>query len=113
MRMTITKPLFNMNWLEFSFLTSAGNEIDASEFIIYPNPGNGLFSLKGSETLDDLSLEIHDLNGRLVFQNSQISKDDLLNYKIDIQGETAGIYIITLKSKNKGTILEKRKLFKR
>jgi hypothetical protein len=113
MRMTITKPLFNMNWLEFTFLTSTENEIAASDFSIFPNPSDDRFYLNSEAFIaDDVVLEIHDLNGRLVFQDGQISKNALLNYQIDIQGETNGIYIVTLKSNGDGLIFQRGKIFK-
>lgn len=113
MRMTITKPLFNMNWIEFTFLTSTENEVDEAEFYIYPNPSEGLFFLKDEVAeKDDVVVEIHDVNGRLVYQDSQISKYGSLNYMVDIQGEPTGIYVVTLRSKKSGFIYHKRKIIK-
>lgn len=113
MRMTITKPLFNMNWIDFTFLTQTENEVDISGVSIYPNPSEGIFYLKDEIFNDkDILIEIHDLNGQLVYQDNQISKSATLNYKIDIQGVPKGIYIVTLRSKNEGFFIQRRKIFK-
>lgn len=112
MRMTITKPLFNMNWMEFTFLTSTEDEIGASNFKIYPNPGNGQFVIANDLIDEDVKINIYDTNGRMVNQNGSILKNDLLNYKFDIREEPSGLYFITILSKTNGKILQRSKIIK-
>jgi hypothetical protein len=108
MRMTITQPLFNMNWMEFTSLTSINNHVNNSSFSIYPNPSDGVLYIEKKDAIvSDLIIEIHDLSGRLVLKENQVS-----NYRIDLQKEPNGLYVVTLRDKNEGAIMYRQKFFK-
>ena len=98
MRMTITKPLFNMNWMEFTFLSSTENEISIDEVTVYPNPGTGLFYLSSDVSYSKgLMIQVHDVNGRLVYQRKVNSQAELSALEIDLQKESSGMYLLSLR----------------
>jgi len=74
-------------------ITLTGEEkFDASGLSVYPNPGEGLFRVSGSDGAD--SYEIYSASGRiiradLIDQNSEV--------QIDIRDEAAGIYLLQVK----------------
>jgi len=44
-RMLITDPLFNVNWMEFDFLSSTSTESSITNVSIFPNPSHGIFTI--------------------------------------------------------------------
>ncbi len=73
---------------------SAGE--DPFDVRLFPNPANDFFYVNCENINEDLEVEIFDLTGRLVL-NKKINSNDI----VDIETLKAGIYIITIKSKNK------------
>lgn len=74
-------------------LNDAGNAIIKA----YPNPNNGTFTLVAHQTLGATSLEIVDVQGRVVYsQNLAISAGG--NYPIVLNGVANGIYTMKLTS---------------
>jgi endoglucanase len=68
LRMTITAPLFNMNWFEFSY-RSNGIDDRAEEtggFRVFPNPSHGVLNVEGSlENQRSGEIQLFDLRGQL------------------------------------------------
>ncbi|ARN78059.1 hypothetical protein BST97_08620 [Nonlabens spongiae] len=60
-------------------------------FSLYPNPTNGLVSIRTSSQIDRLS--IHDLSGRLV-QQPELDGSN----RMDVSSLPTGVYLVTLKS---------------
>ena len=66
LRLSITAPLFNVNWMEFGLLTSIEN-IESSKLVIYPNPSNGIFTLENASLKSGVyQWYVYDEIGRLV-----------------------------------------------
>lgn len=79
--------------------------VDVDEIIaendinIYPNPTNGLVSIKIKETYySSLSFEIYDIMGRKVI--SEIYKNGIDEFTTDLSGYPEGLYIIRMKLGN-------------
>jgi hypothetical protein len=64
------------------------------QFVVYPNPGNGIFSL---QTKNEIStVEIMNVLGEIIYRENIFSSD-----KIDISDKPKGIYFIRAEDKNK------------
>lgn len=63
--------------------------------IIYPNPSSGLFHIKSSATLENVSITITDCNGKMVEQ-SKVNK--LENNLLNLSNLKDGIYILTIQN---------------
>jgi Secretion system C-terminal sorting domain len=72
-----------------------------SDFILYPNPTTGVFTLDLGETHESVTVKVTDLKGRLI-QTNQFASAHLLNLTIE---EEAGVYFLIIESsENKGVI---------
>lgn len=71
---------------------------ELSDFIVYPNPNNGLFSLKmnGLAPDDKLNIEIFNVLGVKVYANEIAN-----NSPIDLSNQAKGIYVIRIRKDNK------------
>lgn len=75
---------------------SVGIDEEAEEVkaTIYPNPGNGLFTMQ-LEATDRLSLRVMDVSGRMIM-NQQLSGSSL--YTIDLQDAPVGVYVMEIET---------------
>lgn len=74
-----------------------------NDFIIHPNPSNGIINIKGNYNKIE-NIKIYDLKGALIFksnlsENKEISKHKILN----VDYLQNGIYFLSFKAKNKIT----------
>ncbi|GEM_PF-883194 len=61
---------------------------------LYPNPTSGRFTLQGENmNLEETTLEIHDLNGRLVLKSSEMRNK---KQEFDLSSMPKGIYVVKL-----------------
>lgn len=66
---------------------------NASGFAIYPNPSNGIFTLKGSMLQGELQrLEVKNTLGESVYSSNQAQ----FNQVVDIQNCPSGVYLVEL-----------------
>ncbi len=89
MRLTITQPLFNLNWVEFDLVSSVKEE--ALGFKIYPNPAHSLiqFDFRQKESIE--SYEILDASGAVVVSGLNS------NHEINTSFLRSGFYVLRLK----------------
>ena len=75
------------------------DEIQFSDFKIYPNPTNGKINILIEKGSEPFVVSIEDMNGRIIHQNS-----DLLEIgeklEIDLSSYQTGIYLLRLKNSN-------------
>ena len=110
LRIAITQPQFNLNWIDFLPLTSSEDLESFTSLNVFPNPTNGLFFIDGKlKTNQDISLEVNDLLGRTVF-TKQINRVEVFQEEIDLSGFPDGNYFVRILLEN-GAI-ETRKLVK-
>ena len=69
--------------------STSAKTLTSDNFIIYPNPSNGIFNIKTKNT-DNYKIEIKDINGKNVFSTAKNT-----NF-IDISNNSPGIYYIKL-----------------
>ena len=73
---------------------SSVNVSDEDQFSIYPNPTNGLLTIKGNGTY---SIIIMDISGRIVYSKKQNAEQST----IDVSDLHRGVYIVQLSRNNK------------
>lgn len=61
----------------------------------YPNPSSGLFHIKSSATLENVSITITDCNGKMV---EQLKVNKLENNLLNLSNLKDGIYILTIQN---------------
>ena len=98
LRVTITKPDFNMNWMDFTFLTDIEDEIISGDVQVYPNPSTGTFTLEAdfAQPQQLIQLEVRNLLGQLVLEK-ELWGGDQLQEKIDLAAFPNGNYFLSLK----------------
>jgi aryl-phospho-beta-D-glucosidase BglC (GH1 family) len=105
MRLLVTQAPFNLNWFEFSLITSIPENQGQSntDFMIYPNPGSGIFNIESD--LDDrqfVKLVVKDICGKVIY-----SKDYMPVSKIQdifsLNTFPDGCYFLSLATE-KGTL---------
>jgi len=67
-RLLITQPNFNINWFEFSPLNAAKEAPELANIRLFPNPGSGLFHLRGEAGGQFIGLRVHNLLGQTIWQ---------------------------------------------
>ncbi|RZS99035.1 T9SS type A sorting domain-containing protein [Aquimarina brevivitae] len=66
---------------------------------VYPNPGNGLFTLDLNQRVKEVSIQLYAVNGALVY-DKKYSGDVLNKVEIDITSQTEGVYFLKIQSGN-------------
>ncbi len=75
---------------------SAVAGLTESSFIVYPNPGNGLFIVKTGREITDISeIHIFDRNGKEIFYEKPVSQNNK-SFTIDLTSYKKGIYFLKL-----------------
>lgn len=83
-----------------SSTTASIDEINARDFVIYPNPANEIIYINSeNQPINDLS--VIDINGREVMA---ASFENVLNATLDISSLSSGIYLITIESNQKSVV---------
>jgi hypothetical protein len=68
---------------------------------VYPNPFTDEVSLK-LDLIDDqeITIEIVDITGKLIYQDDKNAQTGTNNFALNLANHQAGVYIITVKTKN-------------
>ncbi|MEL6593149.1 MAG: carbohydrate-binding protein, partial [Bacteroidota bacterium] len=107
LRLSITAPLFNINWFEFSFVTSVEKPASLLDFRLFPNPGEGVFQVEGRfAERQDVQLEVFDLQGRSLWRKG-IRKTDQLSTEIDLRTRARGLYFLRIRMEDGSTYTER------
>jgi len=73
--------------------------INEYNLVIYPNPSEGLFKLfMDIEQVEDLSIKVFDLSGKLVYLEELTGISNKLEHDIDLTGFEKGMYQLLLKT---------------
>ncbi len=89
MRLRITQPLFNLNWMDFDFLsTTEENEVSSIE--LYPNPVGPYLFLGSSPKKSFKKVEIINTNGQLVYSETSPG------HSIAVQQLVSGYYVLKI-----------------
>ena len=78
--------------------TNLGNEKwESNSLTVYPNPSNGIFNIQTSASIENASITISDLNGRIVHQSKV---ENLQNKTLYLNHVQSGLYILNISSGN-------------
>ena len=83
---------------------SAIAENDKTSVIVFPNPSTDKFFIQMSEPVKDLSIEIYDMQGRLIKTASSSNNQTV---EVSVEGMTKGIYHIRCMSGEKLIVVKK------
>lgn len=81
--------------IAFDVRTTVGAEENLfAELSIYPNPANDVLNISGLENIENATISITDIAGRLVY--SQNVKSAAGNIQVNIEGLNRGVYMLTI-----------------
>jgi len=102
LRVVITAPLFNINWLEFDLINNI-SLIPKNAINLYPNPTKGEGFLNFNEmNFGNYTLKIYNNNGQFIL-NENITVTHTNSISINLNGQQVGIYYLLVESE-KGSI---------
>lgn len=87
-------------------VVSSVNELMAGEFInVTPNPFDESFKLDVKlSTSTNVSIQIYDLNGKLVYETQDLSANSSISQTIDFSNLSSGVYMVYIKSNDKSWV---------
>ncbi|NJM79202.1 MAG: T9SS type A sorting domain-containing protein [Flavobacterium sp.] len=95
-------------WGNYNTLSSDNFE-KANEITLYPNPSNGLVTIK-LNTTENVKITLNDILGKEVYQTTLQNDNPVFNKNIDLNHLEKGLYIVLLefegKSHTKKLIIE-------
>lgn len=111
LRLLVTRPQFNLNWIEIkkpaSVTESTKEEINLN---VYPNPNPGFFSIEGELTQpQDICIILYRMDGQQILIRKETCSDKFRT-NIDISKFFGGIYLMEIKLENGKSYY--KKLFK-
>lgn len=74
--------------------------VNAADIVLLPNPNSGSFAVKGTvaATTEELSLEVTDMLGKVLYRNNVIARSGQLNEQVNLSADLAnGMYLLTLR----------------
>jgi hypothetical protein len=80
------------------------DEMNASLLSVYPNPTDGTLQVQINEQSSNYKLQIHDAQGRMVYQHPEMVSSSL-TFSIDLNHVLPGMYYLNLFSENNGQII--------
>lgn len=93
-----------MNMLRNSGASDLNNSLQLDELSFYPNPSNGQFSLNFQAPEEGtLSVIVRDLQGRTVYEEEATEFNGIYQNDINISGESAGVYFLTINVNGRST----------
>ncbi len=84
--------------------TGISNDLNGSLFSLYPNPGNGLFTLKISgNPAKNLNVAVTDVTGKMVYQNQYLNA--VGNIAVDLHSLRNGIYFLSVNTVTEQSVI--------
>lgn len=79
----------------------------SSSLQIYPNPSNGVFTVKfksnSNNSHNNIKVDVYDLQGRLIYKKKFINTSSIFNQKINLENVKSGVYIVNIYEGNRTT----------
>lgn len=82
---------------QFNMTTLANNDFIKNNYSLSPNPNNGTFTITFKDLSNDISVQVYDISGRIVF-NKNYSQNSDLSQEVKIENPSSGIYFVNIKS---------------
>jgi hypothetical protein len=93
----IEVPACVSNSLVFNLNTLGIDEYNSNAISVYPNPSNGILNFSSNAILENITVQIVDISGRIVFTNSNFNSNETIN----ISFLKSGIYIVKVNHEGK------------
>lgn len=71
----------------------ANQDFKKESFLIYPNPSFGIFNIESNTSIDNASITVYDLQGRII---NQLKTEKFNNKQLDLTPFRNGIYILNI-----------------
>lgn len=84
--------------------TNSIQGVNQTSILVFPNPTTDKFFIQMSELIKDLSIEIYDMQGRMI---KSVSPSNNQTVEVSAQGMTKGIYHIRCISREKLIVVKK------
>lgn len=97
---TVTDVMGCVDSLVVSVIIDEVNNPNQLAFGVYPNPTNGALNVTLSQHSHNASIDIYDMQGRLVFNRERLTHSG--NIALDIQGLENGTYVLVIRT-NEGS----------
>ena len=76
------------------------NEFELDNFVIFPNPNNGEFTIKlNSNSGNDIKVDVFDIRGRRIFNNAFTNTGDFTE-TVNLNSVQSGMYLVTVNDGN-------------
>ena len=108
-RMNVASKGFNLNWMEFAFVSDTEERTEAQNFSIFPNPSSGIVHLRSALNAD-VAIRFHNILGQLVIDNVLLERKAFKS--LDISDLNKGVYFVELRNKNTGELIAIEKIQK-
>ena len=100
LRILILAAPFNINWFEFSFLTSTNDILPITDFQLFPNPANEVFFVKGDlEKKQNVSLYLVNLLGQTILQKN-LGLTQTIQETVNLNDVPNGSYMLVLQAES-------------
>jgi hypothetical protein len=76
----------------------SGIEENGPEYVIYPNPSSGQFTLTTYGNTLPADINIADISGKFIRHLQVPASENVTNTAIDMSGTAPGIYLMTIKT---------------
>ncbi len=97
-RVTITQPLFNINWMEFSLLSSTLDENEVSFLEVHPNPSADIFRFLIPDSFRGITeVVVTDMGGRL---EGRYRLENIELWSLNLSEAPAGQYVVHFSNKD-------------
>lgn len=85
----------------FAIQTLGTEDFGLDNFVLYPNPNKGNFTVKfSSASSNEIDITVHDMRGRQIFSKAY-ENSGLFSGNVMLDGAQAGIYLVTVQDGNR------------
>ena len=75
----------------------ANADFEFDNLSLYPNPNNGNFTVQfNSASNDDVNITVHDIRGRVIFENKYTNISGLFSQNIQMENAQSGVYLVSI-----------------
>lgn len=98
LRILIKKPLFNMNWFEFTAPTNMDAPELGAQLVTYPNPGTGRYTVEAKlPNREDVRISVLNGLGQEIYLNQLAATSEFV-LSLDLKTYPAGTYFLRVQS---------------
>ena len=85
--------------LQYIYIALSDITKENMNFVIYPNPNNGLFNIAYNlPTLTDTEITISNVLGQIIFEQINKREQGKQEKQISLQAQSNGVYLVTIKT---------------